>query len=162
MMVIGLILLLLALIVGLVGVLANLSAGAALTGGFNIFGLAYDGTSGQLFLFGIVVGAIAMLGIGLVFGALGRRREARRELKESRREAEDLRRQHDRLAQELEEERAQRPAATTTQGTRAAETGSPATGAETSESRAEDVETRPPEQREASDQPSRLRDTGAS
>jgi membrane protein implicated in regulation of membrane protease activity len=138
MMVIGLFLLVIALVVGLVGVLTNLGAGAAMTGGFSIFGLPVDGSTGQLFLFGIIVGAIGMLGVGMVFGALGRRQAARRELRDSRREAAELRKQHDQLARDLESERAQRSAAAP----------EPSAG----------QEARPPAPRESSDEPSRIAD----
>jgi membrane protein implicated in regulation of membrane protease activity len=166
MMVIGLILLVIALVVGLVGVLTNLGAGAAMTGGFSFFGLPVEGSTGQLFLFGIIVGAIGMLGVGMVFGALGRRQAARRELRDSRREAADLRRQHDQLARDLEQERAQRattasaPApAPAPETTSAPDTSARPESTGTSEpTTSDEAEARPPAQRESSDQPARLRD----
>ncbi|GGK70964.1 hypothetical protein [Ornithinimicrobium pekingense] len=85
--ILGLVLLLIALIVGIAGVLTNSDP---LTDAFSVFGFAVDGTTGTLFLYGIVVGAVAMLGLSLVLAGASRssRRghDARRGLKESRRE----------------------------------------------------------------------------
>jgi hypothetical protein len=60
--ILGLILLVAATIVGLAGVLGNVGSGHALTSGFSVFGYDVTGSTGTLFLYGIVVGAIGMLG----------------------------------------------------------------------------------------------------
>lgn len=96
MYVLGLLLLLAALVVGLVGVLTNLGGQ-----GFTIFGFPVGGASGWLFLFGIVVGAVGMLGLAMIRGAAVRGRRSRRELKRTRREAESLRKEHERRHEQV-------------------------------------------------------------
>lgn len=88
--IIGSIVLLAAVIVGMAGVLGNAGAAHSLTENFAVFGYPVTGSTGTLFLFGIVVGAVAMLGMSAVlFGArrtASRGQDARRELARSRRE----------------------------------------------------------------------------
>ena len=88
--IIGLAVLFVAVIVGIVGVLSNAGAAHPLTENFAVFGYHVTGSTGTLFLFGIVVGAVAMLGMSaLLAGArrtAGRGQDARRELARSRRE----------------------------------------------------------------------------
>lgn len=88
--VVGLILLVVGLVVGVAGVLMNADSVHALTDSFSIFGFEVAGSTGTLFLYGTVVGAVAMLGLSLVLAGARRssRRghDARRGLKESRRE----------------------------------------------------------------------------
>jgi hypothetical protein len=74
--VLGLILLIAAVIVGVAGVLANAGTAHALTHGFAVFGYHVTGSTGTLFLYGIVVGAIAILGLSLLL--TGARRTSRR------------------------------------------------------------------------------------
>lgn len=89
--IVGLIVLLVAAIVGVTGVLANAGAAHPLTENFAVFGYHVTGSTGTLFLFGIVIGALAMLGLSLLL--VGARRTAvrgrgvRRELARSQREA---------------------------------------------------------------------------
>ncbi|ELB91743.1 hypothetical protein Rwratislav_17794, partial [Rhodococcus wratislaviensis IFP 2016] len=59
----GLIVLLAAVIVGLTGVLSNSGDGHALTDGFAVFGYHVTGSTGTLFLYGIVVGAVGLIGL---------------------------------------------------------------------------------------------------
>lgn len=88
--IIGLIVLLVAVIVGMVGVLGNAGAGHPLTENFAVFGYHVTGSTGTLFLFGIVVGAVAMLGMSALLAgarrAASRGQDARRELARSQRE----------------------------------------------------------------------------
>ncbi len=90
--IVGLVVLLFAVIVGVVGVLNNAGAAHPLTENFSVLGYHVTGSTGTLFLFGIVIGALAMLGMSvLLAGALrtaGRGRDARRQLQRSQREAE--------------------------------------------------------------------------
>jgi cytoskeletal protein RodZ len=85
--VLGLIILLAAVVVGVAGVFNNLGSGHELTHGFSVFGYHVTGSTGQLFLYGIVVGAAALLGLGLLLAgarrASRRGRAARRALKDS-------------------------------------------------------------------------------
>ena len=74
--VVGLILLIAAVVAGVAGVLANTGAAHALTHGFAVFGYHVTGSTGTLFLYGIVVGAIAVFGLSLLL--TGARRTSRR------------------------------------------------------------------------------------
>jgi hypothetical protein len=86
----GLIILVAAVVVGVAGVLGNGGSGHALTHGFAVFGYHVTGSTGTLFLYGIVVGAIALAGLSLLLA--GARRTSRRGsaarhgLRQSRRE----------------------------------------------------------------------------
>jgi hypothetical protein len=89
-LVVGLIILVAAVVVGVAGVLANGGHAHALSSGFAVFGYHVTGSTGTLFLYGIVVGVIAMLGLSLLLSAARRSsrrgREARQGLRQSRRE----------------------------------------------------------------------------
>jgi hypothetical protein len=74
--IIGLIILVAAVVVGVAGVLGNGGSGHALTHGFAVFGYHVTGSTGALFLYGIVVGAVALAGLSLLLA--GARRTARR------------------------------------------------------------------------------------
>ena len=86
----GLIVLVAALVVGVAGVLSNGGSGHALTHEFAVFGYHVTGSTGTLFLSGIVVGAIAVAGLSLLLAGARRtsRRgsDARRGLRQSRAE----------------------------------------------------------------------------
>jgi hypothetical protein len=88
--IIGSIVLLVAVIVGMVGVLGNAGAAHSLADNFAVFGYHVTGSTGTLFLFGIVVGAVAMLGMSVMLvgarRAASRGQEARRQLAQARRE----------------------------------------------------------------------------
>jgi hypothetical protein len=85
--VLGLVILVAAVVVGVAGVFNNVGSGHALTHSFSLFGYHVTGSTGALFLYGIVVGAAAMLGLGLLLAGARRTsrrgRAARRELKQS-------------------------------------------------------------------------------
>ncbi len=88
--ILGLLLLAAAAIIGVAGVLGNAGEAHALSGGFSVFGYHVTGSTGELFLYGIVVGAIAAFGLSMLLA--GARRTSRRGsaarsgLKQSRRE----------------------------------------------------------------------------
>jgi hypothetical protein len=86
--ILGLILLAAAAIIGVAGVLGNADAAHHLTNGFSVFGYHVTGSTGTLFLYGIVVGAIAAFGLSMLLAGARRtsRRgsEARRGLQQSR------------------------------------------------------------------------------
>jgi hypothetical protein len=88
--VLGLIILLGAVIVGVAGVLENSGSEHALTDGFALFGIEVSGSTGTLFLIGILVGVAATFGLGLLLAGARhtavRGRTARRELRQSRRQ----------------------------------------------------------------------------
>jgi hypothetical protein len=88
--IVGLVVLLFAVIAGLLGVLNNAGPAHPLSENFSVLGYHVTGSTGTLFLFGIVIGALAMLGMSvLVAGAhrtAGRGRDARRERQRSQRE----------------------------------------------------------------------------
>ena len=74
--ILGLIILLAAVIIGVVGVLSNGGHAHALPHGFAVFGYHVNGSTGTLFLYGIVVGAVALAGLSLLLA--GARRTSRR------------------------------------------------------------------------------------
>ena len=88
--IIGLVILVAAVIAGVAGVLSNSGSGHQLTHPFAVFGYHVTGSTGTLFLYGIVVGALGLLGLSLLLAGARRTsrrgRQARRGLTESRRE----------------------------------------------------------------------------
>lgn len=88
--VLGLVILIAALVVGLAGVLTNMGSTHHLVQPFTVLGYHVTGSTGRLFLYGIVVGMVALLGLLLLLSGVRRSaraaRAARRELKLSRRE----------------------------------------------------------------------------
>jgi hypothetical protein len=87
--IIGLVLLVAAVVAGVAGVLANGGQGHAVTH-FAALGYHVTGSTGTLFLYGIVIGALALLGLSLLLAGARRTSRrgsaARRGLKRSRRE----------------------------------------------------------------------------
>jgi hypothetical protein len=108
---IGLVILVAAVVVGVAGVMANGDSGHPLTDHFAVFGYHVTGSTGQLFLYGIVVGAVGLCGLGLLLAGARRTarrgRTARRDLKQSRRETTAL-------SQDRHEQADQRQAETAT------------------------------------------------
>ena len=90
--IVGLVVLLFAVIVGFTGVLNNAGAAHPLSENFSVLGYHVTGSTGTLFLFGSVIGALAMLGMSVLLAGAhrtaSRGREARRELERSQREVE--------------------------------------------------------------------------
>ena len=109
--IIGLLVLFAAVIVGVVGVATNSGGAHSVGDQFAILGHPLTGVStGQLFLYGIVVGVVGMLGLSMLLGTFNRRltsRGSRRELKGSRRESAQLRLDRERLTQQLDDERSE-------------------------------------------------------
>jgi uncharacterized membrane protein len=110
--IIGLIILVAAVVVGVAGVLSNGGSGHALTHGFAVFGYHVTGSTGALFLYGIVVGAVAILGFSLLLAGARRTSRrgdaARRGLKRSRSETAAVSRERDDLIDQREAARADR------------------------------------------------------
>ena len=90
MIIVGLVILIAAIVTGIVGVLGNSGGTHALTHGFSVFGYHVTGSTGALFLTGMVVGAVALFGLTLLLAGARRTsrrgRTARRDLTQSRRE----------------------------------------------------------------------------
>ncbi len=106
MVAVGLVLLVLALIVGVVVALTNSDPAS----GVEAFGVTLDGaTTGGLFLLGAAVGAVAMLGLALMLlGAIrarSRKRATRAEVAQAQGERETLAEHNARLQAELEQRR---------------------------------------------------------
>ena len=120
--IVGLVVLLVAVIVGFTGVLTNAGPAHPLPENFSVFGYHVTGSTGTLFLFGIVVGAVAMLGLAVLLAGArrtaGRGRDARHELKRSQRETAFLNQERD---QRLEHQQA---------GAASGSCGEPAAGAD--------------------------------
>jgi uncharacterized membrane protein len=110
--IIGLIILVAAVVVGVAGVLSNGGSGHALTHGFAVFGYHVTGSTGALFLYGIVVGAVAILGFSLLLAGARRTSRrgdaARRGLKRSRSETAAVSKERDDLIDQREAARADR------------------------------------------------------
>ena len=87
--IIGLVILVAAVVAGVAGVLGNGGSGHAVTH-FAVFGYHVTGSTGTLFLYGIVVGALGLFGLSLLLAGARRTSRrgsaARRGLRESRRE----------------------------------------------------------------------------
>jgi hypothetical protein len=108
--ILGLIVLVGAVIIGVAGVLGNGGSGHALTHGFAVFGYHVTGSAGTLFLYGIVVGAVALAGLSLLLVGARRTsrrgRAARRGLRQSRRETAAVSQERDDLIEQRETARA--------------------------------------------------------
>jgi hypothetical protein len=90
MVIVGLVVLFVAVIVGTVGVLGNAGATHPLAENFSVLGYHVTGSTGTLFLSGIVVGAVALLGLSVLLASARRSavrgRGARRDVARSQRE----------------------------------------------------------------------------
>jgi len=109
--ILGFLLLLVAGGVAVAGVAAN-SGGGAATDSFVLFGQSVTGMSvGRIFLVGLVVGAVGMLGLSMLLGSFNRRtasRRSRRDLTASRRESAGLRDDRARLSRQLDDQSSSR------------------------------------------------------
>jgi hypothetical protein len=106
----GLIILVVAVVAGVAGVLGNGGSGHALTQGFAVFGYHVTGSTGTLFLYGMVVGAVALAGLSLLLAGARRTSRrgsaARRGLRQSRRETAAVTADRDELIGQRETARA--------------------------------------------------------
>jgi len=97
--IVGLVVLLMAVIVGFTGVLANAGPAHPLTENFSVLGYHVTGSTGTLFLCGIVVGAVATLGLSVLLAGArrtaGRGRDTRHQLARSQRETAFLNQERD-------------------------------------------------------------------
>ena len=111
--VVGLIFLIAAVVVGVAGVLANGGSAHTLTHSFAVFGYHVTGSTGTLFLYGIVVGAVALLGLSVVLAGARRTSRrghaARRGLKQSRQQTAAAIQDRDDLLEQREAARTETP-----------------------------------------------------
>jgi hypothetical protein len=109
--ILGLVLLVAAVVVGVAGVFANHGSAHALTHGFSVLGYHVTGSSGSVFLYGLVVGAVAVFGLSLLLASLRHTARlagaARRGLAESRGETVAARKDRDDLIDQREAARAE-------------------------------------------------------
>lgn len=107
----GLLLLAAAGLFGVVVALANAGPEHTVAGGVEIFGYTTNMSGGRLFLIGVITGVVGLLGVALMLGRVGRAAKQRKQHKQVVRQADEgasLRAERDRLAGELEQERAAR------------------------------------------------------
>jgi hypothetical protein len=108
--ILGLIVLIAAVVIAVAGVLGNGGSGHALVHPFAVFGYHVTGSTGTLFLYGIVVGAVAVAGLSLLLAGARRTSRrgsaARRGLRQSRRETAAVSRDRDDLIDQRETARA--------------------------------------------------------
>jgi hypothetical protein len=108
--ILGLVVLVAAVIAGIAGVLGNAGSGHALAHPFAVLGYHVTGSAGALFLYGIVTGALGLLGLSLLLA--GARRTLRRggaergALRQSRRETATVSQERDELLSQREAARA--------------------------------------------------------
>ena len=126
----GLVVLVAAVVVGVGGVLANGGDGHALSGNFAVFGYHVTGSTGTLFLYGVVVGALGLCGLSVLLAGARRTarrgRTARRDLKQSRRETAVVSTERDDLAEQQQRDAGTAEAAQREAGTADAPAGGPA------------------------------------
>lgn len=112
MIAVGLLLVVVAVVIAVVGILANLGSSHSLGRSVDLLGYHLTGSTGKLLLVGVVLGAVAMLGLGLLRAGLrhgaSRRRANRQERKAIRQEAGAVADDRDRLANQLAQEHAAR------------------------------------------------------
>lgn len=110
-LILGLVLLVAAVVVAVAGVLGNAGTAHALAHGFSVFGYHVTGATGTLFLYGIVVGAVAVFGLSLLLTSARRSarrgRAARRGLKQSHLETAAVSRDRDDLVHQRDAARAE-------------------------------------------------------
>src|SRR5664280_805821 len=108
----GLIVLLVTVVVAVVGITTNTGGAHSVGNHFVVLGRPLAGLStGRLFLDGILLGVVAMLGSSMLLGTFDRRmasHDSRRELRRSHRESAQLRMDRDRLTLQLSDERTDR------------------------------------------------------
>jgi hypothetical protein len=125
--ILGLVVLIAAVIAGVAGVLANGGHAHTVTH-FAVFGYHVTGSTGTLFLYGIVVGALALAGLSVLLAGARRTsrrgRDARRRLAQSRRETAAAGKDRDDLLDQRERDIAQAPAAATADAVDPARNGS--------------------------------------
>ncbi|WP_201274647.1 hypothetical protein [Mycolicibacterium sp. CH28] len=97
--IIGLIVMLVAAIVAIVGILSNAGPDHLLGESFSVFGYHVTGSTGTLFLFGIAVGAVAAIGLGLLLAgtrrSTTRAHDAQRDARRLRLETASVNRERD-------------------------------------------------------------------
>lgn len=111
-LIIGLSILGIAALLAVFGVATNGGSSHSVNGDFALFGQHITGLStGQLFLFGLIVGLVAALGLSILRGFFVRglaSRDLQKELKRSHAETAALKLDFERLNRELESERAEK------------------------------------------------------
>jgi hypothetical protein len=108
--ILGLLLLVGAAGLSLAFIWANFDTFSAQAGAVELFGNQMNATVGQVFLGGVVAGALVLLGLLMLFSGLGRsarRRSAgRHKLNDHRQEMQDLQHKHDKVSSDLAAHRA--------------------------------------------------------
>jgi hypothetical protein len=112
MIALGLLLLVIAAVVAVVGIFSNLGSSHQLGRTVDLLGYHLHGSTGKLLLVGVIIGAVGMLGLNMLLAGIGRgfkrtlsqRKERKSEVNETKSVVHD----RDQLASELEREHAAR------------------------------------------------------
>lgn len=104
---IGLVVLAAAFVIAIAGVLHNRGPSHSLNHSFTVLGQHISGSSGTLFLYGIILGAVGLAGLLLLLGGVRRSarrsRQARSELKEARQTAAAIAQDRDQVAHDRDQ-----------------------------------------------------------
>jgi len=98
-------------VAGLVATIAGLANSGSdhLAGTFTLLGYDMNESSGRIFLYGTILGAIGMLGLNMLLAGIGRglksRVHSRQERKTEKKQASQMTQERDQLAHELQTER---------------------------------------------------------
>jgi hypothetical protein len=111
-------------LIAVLGVVSNTGSGHAVDGDFSIASLDLSNLStGQLFLYGVVIGVAGTLALTVLLGVVSRRtalHQSQRRLESSQHATDALRVDNERLNQQLDDERAENSEATPIARTRPA------------------------------------------
>ncbi|MCW2547826.1 MAG: hypothetical protein JWN96_2286 [Mycobacterium sp.] len=112
MIALGLLLLVVAAVVALVGIFTNLGSSHQLGRTVDLLGYHLHGSTGKLLLVGVIVGAVGMLGLNMLLAGIGRgfsrSISKRKERRSQRQVTQTVVQDRDHLASELEREHAAR------------------------------------------------------
>jgi hypothetical protein len=106
----GLVILAIASIIALAAGLGNSGSDHTVIN-FTVLGMDVEGSSGRIFVYGVALGAVGMLGLNMLLAGIGRGFKSKirnhRELKEEHHHSAELQQERDRLENELQQTKAE-------------------------------------------------------